>query len=296
MTRSTRTISITRWIKPGLIAAALALFAIACISKQGGDGFVLTNSEKTDMVPVRASQSDFGKFNHSVPEHQKFDCKSCHVNSGEKEIRFAGHESCVGCHLNQFTEQKGLMCAICHTDVKSSNPPVVAFPAKFSDEPFNMKFDHAAHTKGDALPKEGCDSCHQPMGPGKKIPVGIEAHQNCMTCHTPESKIGSCSVCHEMKPYERTPQSRYVFRAVFSHADHGPRQKVTCAECHTVKEDAPQSKQVSNILAKQHRVAKANTCYSCHDGVRAFGGNSPNEFQNCRRCHTGGGFDMLPDN
>lgn len=280
-------------VKAGLVSLALAAFAIGCISQS--DKVLVTDSEKTAPIPVKATTSDFAKFNHSVPEHTSFDCNVCHKNSGQKEIKFAGHESCVGCHLAQFTEQKGSMCAICHTDVQSADPPVAAFPAKFGDEPFNMKFDHAAHTKGDALPKEGCVSCHEPMGPGKKIPVGIEAHQNCMTCHTPESKVGSCSVCHEMKPYTRTPQSRYVFRAVFSHADHGPRQKIECAECHAVKENAPQSQQVTNIAAKEHRVPKANTCYSCHDGGRAFGGNSPNEFQNCRRCHVGTGFDMLPD-
>lgn len=283
-----------RSLKIAVAALCIAVFAASCIRKYSEGDVVVTGTDTVGPVSKASTVASWGEFKHAVPEHNSFDCNSCHRNAGQKEIQFAGHESCVGCHLNQFTKPETAMCAICHTDLGSADPPVVPFPAEFDSEPFNMKFDHAAHTKGDALPKEGCAACHEPMGPGKSIPVGIKAHQNCMTCHTPESKIGSCSVCHETKPYQRTPQSRYVFKAVFSHADHGPRQKVDCADCHTVKEGASQSQQVTNIVAKQHNVPKANTCYACHDGNRAFSGNNPLQFENCRRCHRGSGFDMLP--
>ena len=54
-----------------------------------------------------------------------------------------GHESCIGCHLNQFTdrelnEQSKVMCSICHADVKGDANKLKAFPASFL-EGFNMK-------------------------------------------------------------------------------------------------------------------------------------------------------------
>jgi c(7)-type cytochrome triheme protein len=155
-----------------------------------------------------------------------------------------------------------------------------------------MKFDHAAHARGEAEPRDGCNHCHDPRGPGKSIPAGIDAHANCFSCHTPDKDIGKCNTCHELAPYSRTPQSRYVFRAVFSHADHGPGQGVSCAECHSVRSGG-QGRQVTNLAAREH-TGPGNNCADCHNGSRAFGGNGPNDFANCRRCHTGSGFDSLP--
>ncbi len=105
----------------------------------------------------------------------------------------------------------------------------------------------------------------------------------------PESKIGTCNVCHELAPYSRTPQSRYVFRAVFTHGDHN---SVGCGDCHSVR-PGRQGNQVTAIVAQQHNNAP-NSCATCHNGSRAFSGNDPMNFSSCARCHKGSGFDMLP--
>lgn len=278
-----------------LIAGGLALVAVGCLQRsQDPAPVTITASETPPELPARVSNADFGTFSHDVPEHKQFSCNSCHTRStGSLDIKFNGHQSCIGCHINQFTNPKATMCTICHVATPQTPPPVKAFPVRFNED-FNMKFDHAAHTRGDGLPREGCASCHAPRGPGKTIPVGINAHVSCFTCHTPESKIGSCNVCHVLAPYSRTPPSRYVFKAVFSHADHTSAQGLNCNDCHTVRAGAPQSRQVTSILAQEHRVAPANNCASCHNGTRAFDGNNPLQFVNCQRCHKGSGFDMLP--
>ena len=280
-------------IKLLFTTAALAFFAASCLKTQERTPVPVTASETPVPPPTRASDTDFGKFSHDVPEHKQFACDSCHRREKGRDIEFAGHEACIGCHLNQFTSNQGQICTICHQETRSVPPPVQSFPIKFQ-EGFNMKFDHAAHDRGEGRPAEGCVACHAPNGAGKTIPVGIAAHADCFTCHTPESKIGACNVCHDLAPYSRTSQSRYVFRAVFRHSDHTNAQGVSCGDCHNVRAGAPQSRQVTNILAQEHKVAPGNNCAACHNGSRAFDGNNPLQFNNCQRCHRGAGFDMLP--
>lgn len=285
------------FLKVTLLFAALSAFGVSCLQKGERLPPTITSSETPEPPAVRTSQKTFENFSHRIPEHQSFACDSCHKRESgplkvSMELKYAGHDSCIGCHLNQFTSQEPKMCAICHQDLNTSPPTVAAFPAKFS-EGFNMKFDHAVHSRGAAEPRDGCVSCHSPAGAAKSIPAGISAHADCLSCHTPESKIGSCNVCHELAPYSRTPQSRYAFRAVFSHAAHSASQSVSCTECHDVVARAPQSRQVTLPLVHGHRKAEGNrtSCATCHNNVRAFGDA---DFANCKRCHTGSGFDMLP--
>ena len=280
-------------IKAVVILAAVSLFAMSCLQQSERMPVTITASETPEGVAERTSTKTFEDFSHEIPEHKEFDCASCHQREGSSQkLEYAGHASCIGCHLNQFTDRDPVMCSICHNDLRSVPPTMKSFPVRFR-EGFNMKFEHSAHTRGAGLPPEGCASCHRPAGAGKTIPIGIQAHANCYSCHTAESKIGSCNTCHEIAPYRRTPPSRYVFRAVFSHNDHTSRQGVSCADCHSIRPGAPQGRQVTNIAAREHSGPGGN-CADCHNGSRAFGGNGPNDFANCARCHTGSGFSMLP--
>ncbi|MEQ1642241.1 MAG: cytochrome c3 family protein [Pyrinomonadaceae bacterium] len=279
-----------------LLLIAAAGFAASCIQQAPRMPVTITSSSTPEPIAVKASDKTFKNFSHTIKEHKQFECASCHAREGRSlDMEFAGHESCVGCHISQFTSSgpttsdEPAMCTICHKDLDSVPPGMNEFPREFN-ESFNMKFDHADHDSGAGRPPAGCASCHQSAGAGKTIPSGFRAHNNCYTCHTAESKIGSCSTCHEIAPYNRTQQSRYVFRAVFTHGDHG---SVSCADCHSVVARAPQGRQVTNITASQHN-GGTNNCVMCHNGSRAFGGNGPNDFANCARCHKGSGFDMLP--
>jgi hypothetical protein len=285
-------ISPSNLVRCCIILFGAAIFALSCMQKGPRVPVTLTAAETPDAVPMRALKTTFTEFSHSVKEHRQFDCDSCHSREGRSlDLEFPGHEACIGCHLNQFTTRESqALCAICHKDMNASPPTMAEFPRRFN-EGFRVKFDHASHDSGRGRPAQGCAACHAPAGAARTIPVGFQAHNTCYACHTPESKIGSCSVCHELGPYSRTSPGRYVFRAVFSHADHGG---VGCSDCHSVSPGAPQGRQVTSIAAQEHNVPPTNNCLMCHNGSRAFGGNGANDFANCARCHTGSGFDMLP--
>lgn len=281
-------------VKTLLGFGACAIFAASCIQQSAKTIVPLTASETPEPIAVKASNKTFEAFSHKIPEHKQFQCASCHQREGPSlDMEFAAHDSCIGCHLNQFTDRSlmdrdKVMCSICHKELQSNPPPMKDFPVRFR-EGFNMKFDHGDHDNGAGRPPAGCASCHQSAGAGKTIPAGFQAHNNCYTCHTAESKIGSCSTCHEIAPYSRTSPGRTAFRGSFSHGDHA---RVTCSDCHDVRPGAPQGRQVTNIAVSQH-CGGSNNCSTCHNGARAFGDGNFADITSCARCHGGLGFDML---
>src|SRR5437016_10008844 len=156
-----------KMLKALLVFGVLTTFAASCIQQAEKTRVPVTSSETPGPIPARVSTKTFEAFSHKTPEHQQFACDTCHQREGRSlKIELAGHESCIGCHLNQFTnrdDQAKVICAICHSNTKSDSPPVKTFPATFI-EGFNMKFDHAAHVQGKGRPADGCTSCHKPTG------------------------------------------------------------------------------------------------------------------------------------
>ncbi len=238
----------------------------------------------------------FTKFPHQTGAHAALACDSCHrrENNSAQPTMPGGnsHAACINCHQQQFFSPSHPMCTICHTDLGSSNPPVKAFPRLAS---FNVKFDHAQHLRGAARPSAGCASCHAPMrrGVALSIPAGLGAHNNCYQCHTPGANsggrdIGSCGACHNLGGYRRTPTTARAYAVSFSHATHGPRQGLRCDECHSVRAGAAQSRQVTSPTPSQHFAsARAQSCMTCHNNRRTFGGD---DFDDCKRCHKGATF------
>jgi c(7)-type cytochrome triheme protein len=278
-------------LKAILVFGAIAIFAASCIKQEQRMAVPLTSAETPDPIPERASSKTFESFSHKIPEHTQFSCNSCHQREANGvKSKLGGHESCIGCHLNQFVDEDQIMCSICHTDTSSSDPPVKAFPVKFI-EGFNTKFDHGDHNHGEGLPTQGCSACHDPSGRGKTIPSGFQAHAQCYVCHTAEKKIGSCGTCHQVAPYTRTLPSQYSPRIIFSHNDHAGQR---CNECHKVNTGAPQSQQVTNIETREHLTTPGFNCLKCHNGRRAFTGNVQSDVRSCTRCHRGPGFGALP--
>ena len=244
--------------------------------------------------PGAASGFDFSKFSHASSRHASLACASCHERAADNSVRPAlpGHKSCTGCHLQQFVTPNAPLCAVCHATVEGRNPPVKEFPGLRS---FNARFDHAQHGAGDARPRAGCAACHTPgsrRGAALNIPAGLAAHANCYSCHTPGARatgrdISSCNVCHTLSGYRRTPADSRAFRFSFSHAAHGARQRLRCADCHQPRAGLAQSHQVTSPRLAQHAPARAQSCAICHNGRRAFGDS---DFGDCRRCHRGQTF------
>lgn len=228
---------------------------------------------------------DYGKFQHSSRNHSRLPCLLCHRRDSSSPVPrrpgASGHLPCAGCHAQQFSNAESPICTICHTDVKSG--ALKPFPHLQS---FRMKFDHSRHV---AMGSVSCATCHRPAraGVAMSIPSGFNAHTTCYRCHTPRAQSGgrdisSCGTCHQLGGYSRTPELMPAFRVSFSHAKH---LKVTCNECHQVKPGMPQRRQVSTPEPlNHHATGRGQSCMTCHDGKRAFGGE---DFTVCKRCHTG---------
>ena len=234
------------------------------------------------------------KFSHSIQKHSEVACDSCHRREDNStRPRLPGHKACTDCHIQQFVTSGGPLCSNCHPNVEGSNPPLKSFPGLAS---FNMRFDHASHMAGGARPEQGCASCHRPArrGVALSIPAGATAHDNCYSCHTPGARgggggdISSCATCHAAGGYSRTPASSRAYAVSFSHAAHGARQGMRCDDCHQVRAGAGQGRQVTAPRPTQHfGSGRAQTCLTCHNNRRAFGGD---DFADCKRCHQGPTF------
>jgi c(7)-type cytochrome triheme protein len=253
-------------------------------------GYVFQSAASTAATPAAQPQTtqdlDYSKFLHSNANHARLPCLLCHRrdenNSPQPKLPGQSqHAPCAGCHAPLFANSDGPICTICHTDVKSG--ALKPFPRLKS---FNMKFDHARHVR---IQGAGCATCHRSArrGVALSIPDGLNAHVTCYRCHTPRAQsqgrdISSCSTCHELGSYRRTPEFAQAFRVGFSHAKH---QKVTCNECHQVRAGmAPQRQVTSPQPLNHHARPRSQSCMSCHNGKRAFGGD---DFSVCTRCHTG---------
>jgi len=231
---------------------------------------------------------DFSKFLHSSPNHARMPCLLCHrreSNSPRPNLPGgSGHAPCAGCHAQQFANNESPICTICHTDARSG--AIKSFPQLKS---FRVNFDHARHLNMNGV---ACARCHRPArgGVALSIPSGFNAHSTCYGCHTPRARSGSrdissCGTCHKLGGYRRTPSWTTAFRLNFSHAKHGASQKLNCDDCHQVKPGLPQGRQVTAPEAANHHASgRTQSCMTCHDGKRAFGGD---DFTVCKRCHTG---------
>lgn len=259
-----------------------------------------------DATMPRSVAADYSRFSHSTPrEHADLmgreNCGSCHRRTDSSHApRFPVHKDCTGCHLVQFTTGNSgpinPICTICHeaNGLNSANPPLRNSSRLVT---FKAEFDHAQHLQGidAARPAGGCAACHTPANRGvaQTIPARLNAHQICYECHSSgksASKTSSCGSCHRMGSYSPTSTAARSYRIGFSHADHGPRERLNCDRCHEIRgRGLPQRKQVSSIVPVQHLSnARAPNCVACHNGQRAFGVSA--NFSACTRCHKRTGF------
>ncbi len=298
MIESPTKVQLLGWLVP------LGLLGILCVSVVNYSSASLNSKEPRSaevLFPTSASQDrslDYSRFLHTSQKHASLACNSCHERTADNSAtpRFPGHKACTNCHLTQFVTPAVPMCEICHSNVDSGNPPLKPFPARFNER-FNMKFDHAQHMAPAARPRNGCAGCHSGSlmrGAALSIPVGLAAHNGCYSCHTPTSKtlagreMASCGVCHDQRAYSRTSTNSRAFRFAFSHAKHGARQRLGCADCHSVTAGAAQMRQVSSPSPTEHFPTGRLNCFTCHNGRREFGGDLA--FKDCRKCHTGQSF------
>lgn len=275
-----------------LIVAFVSPFFILLLNSDAANlsSDLLAESTPAD-VNSCASQNargDFSVFPHTEAGHARLPCLLCHRrDDNSPRPRLPGHTPCTGCHAEQFANQSSPICTICHSNPASG--VVRAFPTLRS---FNVVFDHARHT---GSMRVACATCHKPArgGVALSIPARLGAHTTCFQCHTPaarsgERDISSCNTCHHAGGYTRTTEWTQAYRVNFSHARHDARARLNCSSCHQVRAGAPQRRQVTAPVPEEHnRSLRAQSCLTCHNGQRAFGGY---DFTSCKRCHTKGTF------
>lgn len=275
------------FVPTGLLPVAIV--AIICLIFVINSRAYIAPGSTADMPPQDQMQFpeglDYAKFQHNSRNHSRLPCLLCHRRDSNAPIpRRPGasqHLPCAGCHAQQFSNSDSPICTICHTDVKSG--ALKPFPRLRS---FRMKFDHARHVNMGSVT---CNTCHRPSraGVAMSIPAGFNAHTTCYRCHTPRATSGgrdisSCGTCHQLGGYSRTPQFMQAFRVGFSHTKH---LKETCNECHQVRARLAQRQQVTKPEPlNHHATGRGQSCMTCHNGKRAFGGD---DFSVCKRCHTG---------
>jgi c(7)-type cytochrome triheme protein len=272
------------------------VFVFACFAF----GYIFSScskpENKTEIIPVETPNSntteisvapsvdpnlDFSKFDHQSAEHARFPCALCHERKDNSATpKLPGHLPCSSCHTVQFADNKNAICTICHKDAESG--VVKAFPALKSH---NVVFDHAKH-----LRQTNCATCHKPTrnGVAFSIPAGFKAHNSCFQCHSPDAKsgdkeIGSCNTCHQTGRFggSISTQAKAFTATPFSHASHN----LNCTACHNVKAGASRGNQLTAPLAAMHFAPKnVQSCASCHNNKRAFGGD---DTADCARCHRG---------
>jgi len=267
-------------VPTGLVVLAFGVALVCAISDSPVWALAITET-------TQESAPNYSKFKHDNPNHSRLPCLLCHrreTNSPQPVLAGSnGHLPCAGCHAREFANSASPICTICHANSPSGT--LKRFPRLNS---FNMKFDHARHTRMSGV---GCITCHRPSraGVAMTIPAGLNAHVTCYQCHGPQAKSGdrnisSCGVCHEPGRDVRTRETARAFRVGFSHAKHDKSEGLTCNECHRVRTGVAQRFQVTAPQPlNHHAVAGAFSCMSCHNGKRAFGGD---DFSVCTRCHT----------
>jgi c(7)-type cytochrome triheme protein len=276
--------------------AAIVATAILCLS-----GLGITRNWKNLSAPGREMQPeitvaeqeskvDFSHFYHTNPNHARLPCLLCHRReSGSLRPVLPGgaqHVPCSGCHAKEFANSNSPVCAICHT-----SPPGKALKPFPSLKSFNVRFDHSLHLRSTAA-SATCVKCHRSSkgGVALSIPAGLNAHGICYQCHGPHAQvngrdISSCGTCHQLGNPRRTSEKADAFRVGFSHAKHGASQGMKCNDCHNVRAGMPQMRQVSSpVPLNHHAPPRSQSCMTCHNGQRAFGGD---DFSVCKRCHNG---------
>lgn len=283
---------IRRWLELSVLLCACAGFALFFAfspKAKAGNGNDLTgatenfssetSSKSNETEP--AAQEDFSKFKHSNPMHQRLPCLLCHKRDDNSPVmKYSGHLPCTGCHQQQFDQgNQSPICSICHTATG-----VKRFPTLRS---FTARFDHANHAR-----QTNCATCHKPSqrGAGFTILQRSNSHQTCFQCHAANAsnQMASCGTCHApgRPPAASTESVKAYTTTPFRHSSH--LRSMNCATCHTIRAGLPRGRQVSAPFAQMHFApARAQSCASCHNNQRAFGGE---DFNDCHRCHQGSKF------
>lgn len=211
-------------------------------------------------------------------KHMPFDqgnCSACHdphASANEYQLKESANKLCKGCHAPRcnvkgvpITDTTGKMeCIRCHD---GHNSQYEGLFGPFGHAPFLAK---------------SCESCHNPIEPGKKITTLGKGAELCFGCHEKKpdnfregdvhGTFGelSCSLCHEFHSAGNAKLTRDPSRV--------------CMECHGAIE-----KRIAIMKKSLGKVHKEKNCLNCH---KPFHSSQPhylkqNAISLCGSCHKG---------
>lgn len=98
---------------------------------------------------VRRASNSFTNFSHDSASHGRLACAACHrIESASRidVVEYPDHDSCLGCHKQQFFNgARPNICTICHTVVSPRDGSRFAFPKPAAASEFANIFPHDKH-------------------------------------------------------------------------------------------------------------------------------------------------------
>lgn len=206
--------------------------------------------------PPRATATSrprkYSAFPHDVKEH-RIDCGSCHKFPSENwnKVRIAvaafpditeypKHESCVGCHRQQFFRgAKPAICSICHTNPGPRNSARHPFPnprevfdtspkGKLAASDFEINFPHEKHI--DIVTASGAVRT-----PFRNVSISRgrarrPAEESCSVCHATIMPQGTSNDEYVTKPPADLGDGFWLKKGTFKSVPVG---HTTCFTCHS---------------------------------------------------------------
>lgn len=273
------------------------------------------------LIPAPAGHTalDYSNYSHRSRSHQQA-CDSCHkaptanwrAARGFPDLAdFPDHESCVGCHRQQFfNSARPIICTICHTHVSprddarfSFGRPSAAHQSNKSPDlrQFTIEFPHDKHQDviASALPAPSMppvsptlSALHVPSVPDAPDAVSL-AHASLSLKRggardDTKAQFNNCAICHETN--RRQPQPPRggwpgdfqpppeTFKTV-------PASHASCFSCHwksqpPTKDDCAGCHKASSPFIPQQWPRRISAKF-IHEG----GGPNKDHIMECTSCH-----------
>jgi c(7)-type cytochrome triheme protein len=195
-------------------------FVVALLFMASFTASAVVGQKKRRPAAARVNYTQFSHRTHF--EKQKLACDSCHkfptdnwknVRQGDAAFadvaEFPKHESCLGCHRQQFFARQRpapAICSNCHVNVTPKDTARFLFPSlgdvtncgqrKVSNvNEFEVGFPHEKHEDAE------CVTCHQLDKEGE-VKGKPNNHAVCFSCHNAESELppapSNCATCHKL--------------------------------------------------------------------------------------------------
>lgn len=218
------------------------------------------------------------KFPYAHVPFNKAECSSCHNAHGSIEnYMFIGEprKVCSSCHsprcnvkgvsISAFT--KDMDCTSCHSGHNSKTKGLFG------------PYGHSMFLE------KSCESCHNPVVPGKRLTTIEKGENLCFMCHPKETtefrdgdihltfRQNPCTLCHV---YHASKKRTYMIDETYA-----------CLTCHDTIEKKTGFMQKKFKVVKK-TVIKDNKCYECHKPGHSI---QPQYMKGdritvCARCHT----------